>query len=170
MCLTTLWVNTGTSDDCLTIYRIFLENRLTFHANVSLGDNCLKYLILLSGKKKQKKKTFQNVVCRIFFQHTDRHFFQAGIDGSSLSLALEPEAASLFCKFLPVEKISGTNRGVTCFRAGSKYLVLDAGGMFINPFMLSGLFVLISLDRSFSSRRGVWLVCISTMFYKNSSF
>ena len=55
-------------------------------------------------------------------------FFQAGIDGQNLSLALEPEAASLYCKYLPVERIGGSSKGVTCFRAGSKYLVLDAGG------------------------------------------
>ena len=54
-------------------------------------------------------------------------YLQAGIDGSNLSLALEPEAASLFCKFLPTEKIGGGS-GVSCFRPGSKYIVLDAGG------------------------------------------
>jgi len=38
---------------------------------------------------------------------------------------LEPEAASLYCKHLPVEKRSGV--GFEAFQAGSKYLVLDAG-------------------------------------------
>ncbi|XP_052792382.1 heat shock 70 kDa protein 12B-like [Mya arenaria] len=53
----------------------------------------------------------------------------AGIATDQLSLALEPEAASLFCKYLPVEKIEGaTGKGISAFAPGRKYLVLDAGG------------------------------------------
>ena len=39
---------------------------------------------------------------------------------------------------------------------------------FLNSFMLSGLFYLNSLDRSISNRKGVWLICIITMFYRFS--
>lgn len=54
---------------------------------------------------------------------------EAGIDTNHLSLALEPEAASLFCKYLPVEKVQGaTGGGISCFAPGKRYLVLDAGG------------------------------------------
>ncbi|XP_069129617.1 heat shock 70 kDa protein 12A-like isoform X2 [Argopecten irradians] len=53
---------------------------------------------------------------------------QAGIKGDQLTIALEPEAASLYCKHLPVEKMGGSEQGFTCFSNGSKYLVLDAGG------------------------------------------
>jgi hypothetical protein len=42
-----------------------------------------------------------------------------------LKIALEPEAAALFCKYLPIEK-RGNN-----FQKGSKYMVIDAGGMFL---------------------------------------
>lgn len=52
---------------------------------------------------------------------------KAGIHNDNLSLALEPEAASLFCKYLPVERVSG-GAGISCFCSGSKYLVVDAGG------------------------------------------
>ncbi|KAL4230294.1 hypothetical protein ACF0H5_010678 [Mactra antiquata] len=54
----------------------------------------------------------------------------AGIDTNHLSLALEPEAASLFCKYLPVEKIIGVDGApkIASFAPGKKYLVLDAGG------------------------------------------
>ena len=38
----------------------------------------------------------------------------------------------------------------------------------INPFMTSGFVYYNSLDLSFSSIRGVWLVIIPTMFYRNS--
>ena len=42
-------------------------------------------------------------------------------------IALEPEAASIYCKHLPVEKLKGSN-SISAFQPGSKYLVLDAGG------------------------------------------
>ena len=43
-------------------------------------------------------------------------------------IALEPEAASIYCQHLPVEKLEGSN-SISAFQPGSKYLVLDAGGM-----------------------------------------
>lgn len=57
-------------------------------------------------------------------------FFQAGIHSEQLSLALEPEAASLFCRFLPVKKIHGVNgvSDISNLAPGNRYLVLDAGG------------------------------------------
>lgn len=55
--------------------------------------------------------------------------WQAGIKSSNLSLALEPEAAALFCKILPLEKQtteSGTN--LSMLKPGTRYMVLDLGG------------------------------------------
>lgn len=57
-----------------------------------------------------------------FFVH------QAGISRNQLMIALEPEAASLFCKYLPIEKLQGSEGGISAFKPGSRYLVLDAGG------------------------------------------
>ena len=55
---------------------------------------------------------------------------QAGIDNDRLIIALEPEAAALFLKHLPVDKRIEENAGdiLQTFAAGSKYLVVDAGG------------------------------------------
>ena len=50
---------------------------------------------------------------------------KAGIDGDNLIIALEPEAASMFCKYMPVEK--GTD-SLQTFKPGSKYIILDCGG------------------------------------------
>ncbi|XP_021373556.1 heat shock 70 kDa protein 12B-like [Mizuhopecten yessoensis] len=50
----------------------------------------------------------------------------AGIQWNHLLIALEPEAASLYCKYLPLERKG--EGGLKTFTAGSKYLVLDAGG------------------------------------------
>ncbi|XP_062593076.1 heat shock 70 kDa protein 12A-like [Saccostrea cucullata] len=53
---------------------------------------------------------------------------KAGIDRDKLRIALEPEAASIWCKHLPVEKLKGSDNRIDSFQVGSKYLVLDAGG------------------------------------------
>ncbi|XP_052795057.1 heat shock 70 kDa protein 12A-like isoform X2 [Mya arenaria] len=54
---------------------------------------------------------------------------EAGIPGNRLSIALEPEAASLYCRHLPVEKHVGDQACVMSkFKPGARYLVLDAGG------------------------------------------
>ncbi|XP_069131206.1 heat shock 70 kDa protein 12B-like [Argopecten irradians] len=50
----------------------------------------------------------------------------AGINGDNLKMALEPEAASLYCKYLPLERKG--EGGMKAFTSGSKYVVLDAGG------------------------------------------
>ncbi|XP_062593107.1 heat shock 70 kDa protein 12A-like [Saccostrea cucullata] len=53
---------------------------------------------------------------------------QAGIDKDKLRIALEPEAASIWCKHLPVAKLKESNNRIDSFQVDSKYLVLDAGG------------------------------------------
>uniref|UniRef100_K1PQR6 Heat shock 70 kDa protein 12A n=1 Tax=Magallana gigas TaxID=29159 RepID=K1PQR6_MAGGI len=51
---------------------------------------------------------------------------KAGIPKKTLRIALEPEAASIWCKTIPVEKL---NQGtIVSFQEDTKYLVLDAGG------------------------------------------
>ncbi|KAL3859668.1 hypothetical protein ACJMK2_009876 [Sinanodonta woodiana] len=55
---------------------------------------------------------------------------KAGIPSGQLSIALEPEAASLFCQYLPVEKLNSPDGGVqfSSLPPGTKYMVLDLGG------------------------------------------
>lgn len=50
---------------------------------------------------------------------------KAGIKEDNLLIALEPEAASMFCKYMPVEK---GEHSFQSFQPGSKYMVLDCGG------------------------------------------
>lgn len=50
-----------------------------------------------------------------------------------LSIALEPEAAALYCRFLPVEKLTGSSQGeeisqLKTFSPGAQYLIVDLGG------------------------------------------
>ncbi|XP_048734696.2 heat shock 70 kDa protein 12A-like [Ostrea edulis] len=51
----------------------------------------------------------------------------AGLD-KRLHIALEPEAASLFCQHLPVERLVGASKGFGVSRKGTKYMVIDLGG------------------------------------------
>ncbi|KAJ8297926.1 hypothetical protein KUTeg_024457 [Tegillarca granosa] len=54
---------------------------------------------------------------------------EAGISDNQLSIALEPEAAALYCKILPIEKLSaGYENNLSVFQPGTKYIVLDLGG------------------------------------------
>ena len=57
--------------------------------------------------------------------------FQAGLSTENLTIALEPEAASLFCRQIPVEKSNQCKGSLSSFKPGSKYMVLDAGGRFL---------------------------------------
>ncbi|KAL3857341.1 hypothetical protein ACJMK2_012018 [Sinanodonta woodiana] len=54
----------------------------------------------------------------------------AGIRNEYLRIALEPEAASLLCSYLPMKTftISGKHSTFQTFKKGSKYMILDAGG------------------------------------------
>ena len=53
---------------------------------------------------------------------------QAGINHDQLCIALEPEAASILCQYLPTEKLQGASEDFTMAGAGQKYMVIDLGG------------------------------------------
>lgn len=54
---------------------------------------------------------------------------KAGIPGAQLVMALEAEAAALYCKYLPVSDLAvGQAGNVSIFKPGAKYMVLDMGG------------------------------------------
>ena len=50
------------------------------------------------------------------------------MDSRQLVIALEPEAASLYCRRLDVSHFMGDNRKPLQFQRGIKYLVIDSGG------------------------------------------
>ena len=59
--------------------------------------------------------------------------FQADIEGRNLTLALEPEAASLYCRYIPTFQ-SGVHEDVgtfDIFKPKTKYMVVDLGGKFL---------------------------------------
>ncbi|KAH3830988.1 hypothetical protein DPMN_104247, partial [Dreissena polymorpha] len=53
---------------------------------------------------------------------------KAGIDGGQLSIALEPEAASMYCQLIPTNKMQGCEGAkFQVALAGTKYMVIDLG-------------------------------------------
>lgn len=57
------------------------------------------------------------------------HLIKASIRSEYLIIALEPEAASMYCKKIQLVKLSGTESEFQIFSPGNQYLILDAGGM-----------------------------------------
>ncbi|XP_052781113.1 heat shock 70 kDa protein 12A-like isoform X2 [Mya arenaria] len=51
----------------------------------------------------------------------------AGISSDKLILALEPEAAAIYCRHIPSKK-AGEEDSLSTFKTGSKFLLVDAGG------------------------------------------
>lgn len=53
------------------------------------------------------------------------------MESKQLTIALEPEAASIYCRYLSSDSVSEQSvRDVSAVRAGTRYLVLDAGGLY----------------------------------------
>ena len=87
----------------------------------------LKYFLKHNGLISNNYKI---LICQetLDIEHVKHIFFQAGIETNRLVIALEPEAASIFCKEVLVEKFEEWSDNINVFQEGQKYLVLDAGG------------------------------------------
>lgn len=53
---------------------------------------------------------------------------KANIRQDRLLIALEPEAASIYCKHIPLANFQGVAKNFSPFAVGARYVVLDAGG------------------------------------------
>ena len=54
---------------------------------------------------------------------------EGGIQSDKLTIALEPEAASIFCRYLPLDRFEDSGgENIAKYPPGTKYMVLDAGG------------------------------------------
>lgn len=52
---------------------------------------------------------------------------QAGINHRKIKLALEPEAASMYCRHLPMKQ---DKESISSLPTGTAYMILDAGGTY----------------------------------------
>ncbi|CAG2206568.1 unnamed protein product [Mytilus edulis] len=61
-------------------------------------------------------------------KNSSNRSIEAGISSKRLRIALEPEAASIYCQYLPTEKLEGSENGLTVADIGTKYMIVDIGG------------------------------------------
>jgi hypothetical protein len=47
-------------------------------------------------------------------------------------IALEPEAASIYCQYLPTKKLQGAESGFSMSEEGTQYMIVDIGGKYID--------------------------------------
>lgn len=61
---------------------------------------------------------------------------KAGIPDNQLEIALEPEAASIYCQLMHLDEIQRDNQAKKWNRnTGVRYMVIDLGGMCTTPFL-----------------------------------
>ncbi|XP_052278300.1 heat shock 70 kDa protein 12A-like isoform X5 [Dreissena polymorpha] len=103
------------------IYR-FMKDKMMQTSNKQLGANKLEekdfhWVLTVPAIWNDKAKHFMRLAAEA-----------CGIPGERLSIALEPEAASLYCKHLKVDKQTLKENTLAAFHEGKTYMVLDAGG------------------------------------------
>ncbi|XP_069130997.1 heat shock 70 kDa protein 12B-like [Argopecten irradians] len=99
-----------------------------------LKEHCLETLKKKEGVDLSSLDTVWVLTVPAIWRDSAKQFMreaaiEAGIDGHDLVLALEPEAASLFCQLLPINKLH-TNKETkfTVSRPGAIFMVVDLGG------------------------------------------
>nr|XP_022297580.1 heat shock 70 kDa protein 12A-like [Crassostrea virginica] len=100
----------------------FLKQSLLEEAKkqqTEIGENDIKWILTVPAIWSDPAKAFMR-----------RAAVVAGIDSNMLTIALEPEAAAVYVKHLPVDKRLDGEGGdlLRTFAPGSKYIVVDAGG------------------------------------------
>ncbi|CAG2237770.1 unnamed protein product [Mytilus edulis] len=84
---------------------------------INLQPNEIKWVLTVPAMWTDKAKEFMRECAE-----------KAGIRKDRLVIALEPEAASIYCQHLPPDKMTGAIEGFSVADEGSKYLVIDIGG------------------------------------------
>ena len=77
---------------------------------------------------KGRLRTYMKWACsKLIFNFS--HFLQGGIKNENLTLALEPEAASMYCRYVPqCINSNGSTGSPVSLEKGTKYLIFDLGG------------------------------------------
>ncbi|XP_063413069.1 heat shock 70 kDa protein 12B-like [Mytilus trossulus] len=99
----------------------FLKNHLVKHlesSHTGLNESDIHWVLTVPAIWNDSAKQFMREAAS-----------QAGIKDTHLMISLEPEAAAMYCRILPVEKfVSGGGGNLGVFKPGSKYMVADLGG------------------------------------------
>lgn len=80
-------------------------------------DDDIRYVLTVPAIWNEGAKLFMKEAAKV-----------AAIDPSHLLIALEPEAASIYCKHIDLANFSGMAANFKPFASGSRYIILDAGG------------------------------------------
>ncbi|XP_069137466.1 heat shock 70 kDa protein 12A-like isoform X2 [Argopecten irradians] len=97
------------------------EPDMTFHSFGYEAEE--KYADLIQEKQQRDWHCFKRFKMKL-------HDKMAGIQSDCLTLALEPEAASLFCKSLPHGTLRDSKDQIVigAFQPGGRYMIVDMGG------------------------------------------
>ncbi|KAL4232760.1 Heat shock 70 kDa protein 12A [Mactra antiquata] len=101
---------------CIKYLRDRLLNRI-HDSYVNMADEEIKWVLTVPAIWNDTSKQFMREAAE-----------KAGINTSQLLIALEPEAASLCCRHLPMDTMKGCSGGLKPFAPKAKYMVFDAGG------------------------------------------
>ncbi|XP_033730238.1 heat shock 70 kDa protein 12A-like [Pecten maximus] len=98
-----------------------------------LKDDLMKTIEKMFGEIQNNDIRFVLTVPAIWDDKAKQFMREAakkgGIREAQLSIALEPEAASIYCQNLPVERSGAGNESfLKVAKSGTKYMVLDLGG------------------------------------------
>lgn len=98
-------------------------------AEMFMREAAIKVILFL---KKEVFGTFRNCLVDrlyVFFIFLNK----AGIPARQIEIALEPEAASIYCQLMHLDDIQRGNQANEWNRkTGVKYIVIDLGGMYIH--------------------------------------
>ncbi|KAH3823189.1 hypothetical protein DPMN_124988 [Dreissena polymorpha] len=115
---------TGKPLDAITLFGLaieFLKNDMMKNSGEKvvghIEENDIKWVITVPAIWTEKSKQFMREAAK-----------KAGIPNDRLVLALEPEAVSIYCRHLPVQKATAGSTSISAFKPGTCYLICDAGG------------------------------------------
>lgn len=112
-----------------------MKAKIVFGASIKYLKDHLLRLLETSGTQVDDKHIHWVLTVPAIWTDSAKQFmrecaYEAGIDGALLSIALEPEAASLFCQIPPSAKtlVSAERAKFALVNPGTKYMVIDLGG------------------------------------------
>ncbi|XP_052796426.1 heat shock 70 kDa protein 12A-like [Mya arenaria] len=113
----------GDSIDALTVFSRCIEYLKNHMMNILTGSvsqlniSDVTWVVTVPAIWNESAKKFMRLAAE-----------KAGLPENHIEIALEPEAASLYCRQLPIAKDPQTEHGVSKLPVESQYMILDCGG------------------------------------------
>nr|XP_034300194.1 heat shock 70 kDa protein 12A [Crassostrea gigas] len=103
-------------EHCIRCLKKSLQQQIE-KSYVGTHDNDIEYVLTVPAIWGDKAKLFMREAA-----------VEAGIKKENLTIALEPEAASIYCQYLKVAKEDTSSPVLGVVKPGTKYMVVDLGG------------------------------------------